>query len=258
MSLIHPSAIIDPTAKLADNVSVGAFSIIGAGVEIGTGTWIGPHVVIDGPTVIGENNKIYQFSSLGGAPQDISYKDEPTRLEIGNDNVIRENCTLSRGTVHGGGVTRFGNENYMMAYAHVAHDCQVGNHVIFANGASLGGHVVIEDRVTLAGFALIHQFVRVGMFSFCGMGCGISKDVPPYLIVAGNPASAHGLNTIGLKRNGISTDSIKGLRAAYKTIYKSGLTLADAVADLKANASDNTEVNYFSDFIANAKRSIVR
>lgn len=258
MTQVHPQAIVDSRASLADNVSIGPFSVIGPEVEIGEGTWVGSHVVINGPTSIGKHNRIYQFSSLGEAPQDIDYRGEQTRLEIGDNNVIRENCSLNRGTPHGGGVTRFGNNNFMMAYAHVAHDCQVGSYTIFANGASLGGHAVIGDYVILSGFALIHQFVNVGAYSFCGMGAGVSKDVPPYIIVSGNPAEAHGLNSTGLKRRGFSADTIKILRDAYRTVYKSGFKLGDAVKELKAQYADNIEVQYFADFIDSAKRSIVR
>jgi UDP-N-acetylglucosamine acyltransferase len=258
MSLIDSRAVIDPAAKIADGVSVGPFSVIGPDVEIGEGSWIGPHVVINGPTRIGKNNKIYQFASIGEAPQDIGYRDEPTQLEIGDDNVIRESCTLSRGTVKGGGLTSVGNNNFLMAYSHVAHDCHVGNHTVFANGASLGGHVEIGDYVILGGFALIHQFVKVGAYSFCGMGCGVSKDVPPYIIISGNPAEAHGLNSIGLKRRGLSDSAIKGLRDAYRIIYKSGLKLTDAVTEVKSRLPDCAEAQNFADFIANAERSIVR
>jgi len=258
MILISPHAIISPSASIADGVSVGPFSIIGDDVEVGEGTWIGPHVVINGPTKIGKHNKIFQFASLGEEPQDIGYKGEPTRLEIGDGNIIRENCTMSRGTEHGGGVTRVGNNNFIMAYSHIAHDCQVGSEVIFANGASLGGHVVIEDYVTLGGFALIHQFVKVGAYSFCGMGSGVNKDVPPYMIVTGNPAEARGLNSVGLKRRGISADSIRALKNAYRDIYTSGMKLTEAVEQLQEQDMKCTEVENFVEFIRNAERSIVR
>jgi len=257
MSGISPQALVDPSAVIADGVSIGAFSIIGEGVEIGAGTWVGPHVVINGPTRIGDNNKIYQFSSIGEAPQDIGYKDEPTRLEIGDNNIIRESVTMSRGTVKGGGVTRVGSNNFFMAYTHIAHDCNVGSHVIFANGASLGGHAVINDYVTLGGFALIHQFVKVGAYSFCGMGSGVNKDVPPYMIVTGNPADARGLNTVGLKRRGFSPETIKALKNAYREVYTSGNKLVDAV-DALLQEEQCPEVETFIEFIKNAERSIVR
>jgi len=258
MKLISDQAIIDDSAILADGVSVGPFSIIGADVEIGEGTWIAPHVVINGPTKIGKNNKIFQFTSLGEEPQDMGYQGEDTRLEIGNNNIIRESCTISRGTVHGGGVTRVGDSNFIMAYSHIAHDCQVGSHVIFANGASLGGHVVIQDYVTLGGFALIHQFVKVGAYSFCGMGSGVNKDVPPYIIVTGNPADARGLNSVGLKRRGIEASAIKELKAAYRDIYNSGKKLIDAVDQIQNQQNNCSEVDNFVNFIHNAERSIVR
>jgi len=258
MSLISEQAVIDDSAKLAEGVSVGPFSIIGAEVEIGEGTWIGPHVVINGPTKIGKNNKIFQFTSLGEEPQDMGYKAEPTRLDIGDNNIIRESCTMSRGTVHGGGVTRVGSDNFIMAYSHIAHDCQVGNHIIFANGASLGGHAVIQDYVTLGGFALIHQFVKVGAYSFCGMGSGVNKDVPPYIIVTGNPADARGLNSVGLKRRGIEATSIKELKNAYRDIYTSGMKLTEAVEQIQTQQGNCVEVNNFVEFIQNAERSIVR
>jgi len=258
MSLISEQAIIDDSASLAEGVSVGPFTIIGADVEIGEGTWIGPHVVINGPTKIGKQNKIFQFTSLGEEPQDIGYKGESTCLEIGDNNIIRESCTMSRGTVHGGGITRVGNNNFIMAYSHIAHDCQVGSHVIFANGAQLGGHAIIQDYVTLGGFALIHQFVKVGAYSFCGMGSGVNKDVPPYIIVTGNPADARGLNSVGLKRRGIEAGAIKELKNAYRDIYTSGMKLTDAIEQIQAQDENCAEVNNFVDFIRNAERSIVR
>jgi len=258
MSLISEHAIIDESASIAEGVAIGPFSIIGADVEIAEGSWIGPHVVINGPTKIGKNNKIFQFTSLGEEPQDIGYKGEPTQLEIGDNNIIRESCTMSRGTVHGGGITRVGDNNFIMAYSHIAHDCQVGSHVIFANGASLGGHVVIQDYVTLGGFALIHQFVKVGAYSFCGMGSGVNKDVPPYIIVTGNPADARGLNSVGLKRRGIETSAIKELKNAYRDIYTSGMKLTEAIEQIQAQDENCAEVNNFVEFIRNAERSIVR
>jgi len=258
MSSISSQSVIDPSAKIAEGVSIGPFSVIGPDVEIDEGTWIGPHVVINGPTKIGKRNKIFQFTSLGEEPQDISYKGEPTRLEIGDDNIIRESCTMSRGTQNGQGVTRVGSHNFIMAYAHIAHDCQVGSHVIFANGASLGGHVVIGDYVTLGGFALIHQFVKVGAYSFCGMGSGVNKDVPPYIIVTGNPADARGLNSVGLKRRGIPADSIRALKNAYRDIYTSGMKLTEAVEQLQEQDKKCPEVENFVEFIRTAERSIVR
>lgn len=256
--MIHPTAIIDPTAIVADDVEIGAYSVIGAGVEIGKSTRIAPHVVIKGPTVIGEENEIYQFASLGDAPQDKKYADEPTRLEIGNRNVIREFATLNRGTEHGGGVTRIGDDNLLMAYTHVAHDCRLGDDIIMANAASLGGHVVLEDQVILGGFAIIHQFCRIGAHAFCGMGSAIAKDVPPYVMVSGNPAKPHGINAVGLKRRGFTTDAIQKIRNAYKTLYRAGLRLDEAIVALQELAVDSPEVEVMSDFLDRSDRSILR
>lgn len=255
--MIHPLAIVDPGAKLGKDVQIGAFSIIGAGVEIGNGTWIGPHVVINGPTRIGIENRIYQFSSLGEAPQHLGYKGEPTWLEIGDRNIIREYCTLNRGSAGGGGVTRLGHDNFIMAYCHLAHDCQVGNRTIFANGTSLAGHVRVEDQVIFGGFTMIHQFCRVGAHAMTGISTVTFKDIPPYLLVAGNTAVPHGLNVRGLKRRNFSEQSIEALRQAYKLVYKSGLRLSEATEQL-AQMSANPEVRHFLDFIKQSERGIVR
>lgn len=255
---IHPTAIIDPSARLGDGVSVGAYSIIGADVEIGANTWIGPHVVIQGPTSIGRDNRIFQFASLGEAPQDKKYRGEPTRLEIGDRNVIREYVTLNRGTPTGGGVTRIGHDGLFMAYVHVAHDCWIGNNAIFSNNASLAGHVHVDDWVILSGFTLVHQFCSIGAHAFTGMGSAISKDVPPYLMVSGNPAEPHGINKEGLKRRGFSPEQIRNLRNAYKVLYRSGLSLEEAKAELAKMAETCPELRSFTDFMDNAKRSIIR
>ena len=255
--MIHPLAIVDPGAKIGKDVQIGAFSIIGAGVEIGNGTWIGPHVVINGPTRIGSENRVYQFSSLGEAPQHLGYKGEPTWLEIGDRNIIREYCTLNRGSAGGGGVTRLGHDNFIMAYCHVAHDCQVGNRTIFANGTSLAGHVQVEDQVIFGGFTMIHQFCRVGAHAMTGISTVTFKDIPPYLLVAGNTAVPHGLNVRGLKRRNFSEQSIEALRQAYKLVYKSGLRLSEATEQL-AQAATNPEVRHFLDFIKQSERGIVR
>jgi UDP-N-acetylglucosamine acyltransferase len=255
--VIHPLAIVDPGAKLGKDVQIGAFSIIGAGVEIGNGTWVGPHVVINGPTRIGSENRIYQFASLGEAPQHLGYKGEPTRLEIGDRNIIREYCTLNRGSVGGGGVTRLGHDNFIMAYCHLAHDCQVGNRTIFANGTSLAGHVRVEDQVIFGGFTMIHQFCRVGAHAMTGISTVTFKDIPPYLLVAGNTAVPHGLNVRGLKRRNFSEQSIEALRQAYKLVYKSGLRLSEATEQL-AQMAANPEVRHFLDFIKQSERGIVR
>ena len=255
--MIHPLAIVDPGAKLGKDVHIGAFSIIGAGVEIGNGTWIGPHVVINGPTRIGNENRIYQFSSLGEVPQHLGYKGEPTWLEIGDRNTIREYCTLNRGSAGGGGITRLGHDNFIMAYCHLAHDCQVGNRTIFANGTSLAGHVTVEDQVIFGGFTMVHQFCRVGAHAMTGISTVTFKDIPPYLLVAGNTAVPHGLNVRGLKRRNFSEQSIEALRQAYKLVYKSGLRLSEATEQL-AQMAANPEVRHFLDFIKQSERGIVR
>jgi len=256
--VIHPQAIVDPGARIGKNVDIGAFTIIGPGVEIGDDSWIGPHVVIYGPTRIGKNNRIYQFCSLGDAPQHLGYQGEPTRLEIGDRNIVREYCTFNRGTVGGGGVTRLGDDNFIMAYCHVAHDCHVGNHTIFANGTSLAGHVTIEDYVIFGGFTMVHQFCRVGAYTMTGISTVTFKDIPPYLLVAGNTAVPHGLNLRGLKRRKFSASAIESLRRAYKILYKSGLRLEEALALLAEDAKDSAEVNHFFQFIKASERGIIR
>lgn len=256
--MIHPQAIVDPGARIGKNVDIGAFTIIGPGVEIGDDSWIGPHVVIYGPTRIGKNNRIYQFCSLGDAPQHLGYQGEPTRLEIGDRNIVREYCTFNRGTVGGGGVTRLGDDNFIMAYCHVAHDCHVGNHTIFANGTSLAGHVTIEDYVIFGGFTMVHQFCRVGAYTMTGISTVTFKDIPPYLLVAGNTAVPHGLNLRGLKRRKFSASAIESLRRAYKILYKSGLRLEEALALLAEDAKDSAEVNHFFQFIKASERGIIR
>ena len=256
--MIHPQAIIDPSAKLADGVTVGAFSIIGENVEIGEGTEVGSHVVINGPTVIGRENKIYSFASIGGDPQDKKYAGEKTRLEIGDRNVIREYCTISRGTIQDTGITRIGNDNWIMAYVHIAHDCQIGSNTIFSNSASLAGHVTIEDYAILGGFTLVHQFCKVGAHCFTAMNSVISKDVLPFTMISGHMAKPHGLNVEGLKRRGFSSESLSQLRKAYKIIYRSGLTLEQATDELKAMANECAEVAQLLEFIEKVTRGIVR
>ena len=256
--MIDSRAIIDPKAELAGDVEIGPYSIIGPDVVIGAGTWIGPHVVIKGPTHIGRDNKIFQFSSLGEMPQDKKYRGEPTRLEIGDRNVIREFCTFNRGTVQGGGVTHIGDDNWIMAYVHLAHDCLIGDNTIFANNASLAGHVVIEDHVILGGFSQVHQFCRLGMHSFTAFGSGIAKDVPPYVTVAGHPAEPHGLNVEGLRRRGFDSETIAQLRRAYKLLYRSNLTLKDAVAQMRALAEETPEVGRMIHFLEQSSRGVLR
>lgn len=258
MSGIDARAIIDPAACLAPDVTVGPFSIIGADVEIGAGTWIGPHAVIQGPTRIGRNNKIFQFASVGDAPQDKKYAGEPTTLEIGDDNVIREFCTISRGTVQDRGTTRIGNNNWIMAYVHIAHDCIVGNNTIFANAASLAGHVTVDDYAILGGFTLVHQFCSIGAHCFTAMNSVISKDVPPYVMVGGHMAEAHGLNIEGLRRRGMTPETLRQLRQAYKVIYRSSLTTEQAIEQLAGMVAGCPEIGPLVEFLKKSQRGIVR
>jgi UDP-N-acetylglucosamine acyltransferase len=256
--MIHQTAIIDPTAKIAPDVEIGAYSIIGAHVEIESGTWVGPHVVINGPTRIGKNNRIHQFASLGEAPQDLKYKGEPTRLEVGDGNTIREYVTFNRGTAEGGGLTRIGNNNLFMAYVHVAHDCRVGNDIVFANSASLAGHVQVEDFAILGGFTLVHQFTRIGGYCMTSMGSAINRDVPPYLIVSGNYAVPIGLNKIGLKRRGFSDEAIRAITNAFKLLVRSRKPRDEVNAEVQPLVDKYPEVKRFVDFINESKRGIVR
>ena len=256
--MIDPRAIVSPQAQLASDVTVGPFSIIGPAVQIGSGTVVGPHAVINGPTVIGVDNRIFQFASIGDAPQDKKYKGEPTRLEIGDRNVFRESCTVNRGTTHDHGVTRIGSDNLFMAYSHVAHDCQVGSKTVFANCASLAGHVEIGDWVTLGGLTAVHQFCKVGAHAFLAGGTIAQRDVPPYVMVAGNPAIPHAVNSEGLKRRGFTEQQIRGIREAYRILYRLDLKLAEALEKLWAMGATQPEVKIFADFVAASTRSIVR
>ena len=255
---IDPRAVIDPSAQLGQNITVGPFSIIGANVEIGENTWIGPHVVINGPTRIGKENRIFQFASIGEIPQDKKYYGENSRLEIGDRNTIREFVTINRGTDDGGGVTSIGSDNWLMAYIHIAHDCIVGNHVTMANAASLAGHVRVDDYAILGGFTLVHQFCAVGSHAFCGMGSAISKDVPPYVMVNGNPAHPHGLNVEGLKRMKKNKDTMQALREAYKVIYRSGHTTKEVASYLSESSESFAEVAEMLSFIQSSQRGILR
>jgi UDP-N-acetylglucosamine acyltransferase len=256
--MIHPSAIVHPGARLAEGVQVGAYSVIGEHVEVGEGSWIGPHVVVEGHTRIGRENRIFQFCSIGSEPQDKKYADEPTLLEIGDRNTIREFCSFSTGTVQDGGVTRIGSDNWIMAYVHVAHDCQVGDHAIFANNATLAGHVEVGDWAILGGFTGVHQFVRVGAHSFCGVGTVLLQDLPPFVTVSGNPAAPHGTNSEGLKRRGFSAEGILAIKRAYKALYRSGLSLDEARQKVAEIAAGAPEAVPFSEFIASSGRGIVR
>ncbi|MES2740854.1 MAG: acyl-ACP--UDP-N-acetylglucosamine O-acyltransferase [Pseudomonadota bacterium] len=262
MGSIHPSAVIDPRAQLDSSVAVGAYSVIGPHVRIGAGTWVGPHVVIEGHTTIGQDNKLFQFSSIGAPPQDKKWAGEPTRLEIGDRNTIREFCTFNTGTVQDAGVTRLGHDNWISAYVHLAHDCQVGSHTIFSNNAQLAGHVQIGDWVIMSGFANVHQFCKIGAHAFVGMSTSLTQDVPPFVLLSGNPAAAHGVNIEGLKRRGFSRVQIDAIRAAYKTIYRSGLTLEQAKAGLLAQEAASPEaapqIGAMRTFLDGASRGIVR
>lgn len=256
--MISKYAIIDPSAKLAEGVSVGPGTVIGADVEIGEHTWIGPHVVIEGPTRIGKHNQIFQFASVGDAPQDTTYQGEPTRLEIGDNNVIREYCMLSRGTVKGGGLTRIGNHNYLMAHAHIGHDCMMGDHNIMVNYSALSGHVIVENHVNIGGYAAIHQFCQVGAYAFIARATYITKDILPYVMIAGHDSAAVGINAVGLRRNGFSSTAIDALRRAYKIIFRKGLTVQEALAELEMMQGDCPEVTRLIDALNGSTRGIVR
>lgn len=255
--MIHKTAIIDSTARIASQVEIGPYSIIGANVEIGEGTKIGPHVVIQGPTKIGKDNQIFQFASLGADSQDKKFRGDRTFLDIGDRNVIREFTTFNRGTAEGA-VTRIGHDNLFMAYVHIAHDCTVGNHTIFANNASLAGHVIVDDFVIMGGFSGVLQSCRVGIHSFASMGSMIDKDVPPFVKVSGYYAEPFGLNTIGMKRRGFAIETMINLRRAYKTIYRKGLTIKDALEHLQEMVITCPEVQLLIDFISQSHRGIVR
>ena len=256
--MIDPAAIIDSHAELADDVSVGAFSVIGADVKIDAGTVIGPHVVIKGPTSIGKNNRIYQFTSIGEDPQDKKYASEVTRLEIGDRNTIREFTSMHRGTQQDNSVTKIGNDNLFMAYTHVAHDCIIGDHVIMANGASLAGHVHLNSHAILGGFTLVHQFTQIGQYSFAAMGSAITQDIPPFIMVGGKPTRPHGINSVGMERNGISAEDIRLIRNAYKIIYKMNLRLEDAIEQMEDLSSDSQQVSDMVSFLRNVRRGILR
>ena len=256
--MIHPTAIVDPGAKIGAHVEIGAYSIIGPQVEIGDRTVIGPHVVINGHTRIGRDNRIFQFCSLGEVPQDKKYAGEATRLEIGDRNTIREFCTFNLGTVQDGGVTRIGDDNWIMAYVHIAHDCHVGNKCTFANNSQLAGHVVVEDWAILGGFTGVHQFCRIGAHVMTAVSTVILQDVPPYLMAAGNTAQPYGINVEGLKRRGFNAEAITSLKRAYRTLYKSGLLLEEAKIKLAEDAKTQPDVQLLVDFLAVSKRGIIR
>lgn len=262
MAAIHATAIVDRGAELAPDVEVGPYSIIGPKVRIGGGTVVAAHVVIDGRTTIGRNNRFFPFCSIGGSPQDKKYGGEDTELVIGDGNTIRECCTISLGTAQGGGITRIGSDNWIMAYAHIAHDCQLGDHIILANNATLAGHVTLGDWAIMGGMSAIHQFCAMGAHAMAGGGSIILRDLPPYVICSGNPAEPHGINTEGLKRRGFSAESVNALRRAYRTLYKEGLTAAEAIEALGAAAAEDSEsgraVAALRDFVQQSQRGIVR
>ena len=256
--MIDARAIVSAEAELAANVCIGPFSIIGPQVRIGPRTVVGPHVVINGPTTIGADNRFFQFASIGDAPQDRKYQGEPTRLTIGDRNVFRESCTVNRGTTHDKGVTLIGSDNLFMAYAHVAHDCVVGNNTVFANCAALGGHVEIGDWAILGGLTAVHQFTKIGAHAFLAGGAIVTRDVPPYVMVAGNPAAPHAVNSEGLKRRGFTEEQVRNIRDAYRIVYRSDLKLAEALARLAPQADGRPEIRAFVDFIHASTRSLAR
>ncbi len=257
--MIHPTAVIDPKAELGEGVEVGPYTVIEREVIIGQGTKIGPHVVIRQGTRMGKANQVFQFSSIGEAPQAVAYKGEPTLLEIGDQNIIREFVTLHRGSVKGGGKTALGNENFIMAYSHIAHDCQVGNQVVMANGATLGGHILIEDHAIIGGLAAVHQFCRIGAHAIISGLTGVSQDVPPYMIAAGSRARLYGLNTVGLKRHKFSEETLRALKKAYRIIFRSGLTLEKAMKRVgEDEISRFPEIQHLLQFIGHSKRGISR
>lgn len=255
---IHPTAVVDPAARLAAGVGIGPYSVIGADVEIGAGTVLGPHVVIQGPTRIGKNNRFVGTASIGGAPQDKKYAGEPTTLEIGDGNTIFEYVTLNRGTAQDKGATRIGNGNWLMAYVHIAHDCILGDNIIMANNATLAGHVDIEDWAILGGFTKVHQFCRIGAHSFTGMNVDVTRDVPPYVMVSGAPVKPHGINTEGLKRRAFSPDQIRNIKNAYRILYRSDLRLEEAVQQLRILGESQPEVALMARFLEKSERSITR
>lgn len=256
--MIHPSAIVSDGAKIADGAEIGPFSIVDDGVEIGAGTKIESHVVIRGPTLIGRENHIYPFSSIGDVPQDKKYAGESTRLEIGDRNTIRESCTISRGTVQDEGITRLGDDNWIMAYVHIAHDCQVGNNTIFANNVTLAGHVHVGDWAILAGFAGAQQFCKIGAHSFLGAYSGTNRDIPAYAMIAGVPSEPRGINSEGLRRRNFSTEQIRNIKNAYRIVYRQGLKLQEAIAEIEHLVPDQPELGIFLESLKATGRGLIR
>ena len=258
MAKIHPTAVVHPEARLHETAEIGPFAVIGAKVKIGAGTSVGPHAVIEGDTTIGARNKVFQFASVGAVPQDLKYAGEPTRLEIGDENQIREFTTLHIGTAGGGGVTRIGHRNLFMAYSHVAHDCQVGNGCVLANSVALAGHVEVGNHVILGGLSAVHQFTRIGDHAFIAGGSMVAMDVPPYCTAQGDRAELVGLNTVGLSRHGYSEDQLARVKTAYKILFRSKLGLNEALAKVRAEYGTQPEIELLLDFVANSKRGITR
>jgi UDP-N-acetylglucosamine acyltransferase len=256
--MIHATAIVDPSARIGANVAIGAYSVIGGGVEIGPGSRVDTHALVQGPTRIGKNNQIGAYASIGGNPQDKKYHGERSRLEIGDDNTFHEFVTINRGTGEGGGATRIGDDNWIMAYVHVAHDCHIGSHTIFANNATLAGHVEVGDHVVLGGFAGVHQFCKIGAHAFAAMFSAINRDVPPFIYVAGQFAVPRGVNAEGLKRRGFDVERIAAIKRAYRTLYMSHKTLQEAREALAEQAHASEDVRAFRDFIDRSERSLVR
>ena len=258
MATVHPTAIVDPAAELAPTASVGPYAVIGAGVRIGDGTTIGAHCTIEGPTTLGRDNRVFPHAALGGAPQDMKYRGEPTQLHIGDRNTIREFCTFNRGTAQDVGITRIGDDNWIMAYVHIAHDCIVGNQTIFANNATLAGHAEVGDWAILGGFAGVHQFCKIGAHAFIGMGSLINADVPPFVMVADRYAEPRGINAEGLKRRGFDATRIAAIKRAYRALYMSGRPLAEAKVDLAEGARDSDDVRAMLEFIEASQRGLLR
>ncbi len=255
---IHPTAIIEPGAQLGEGVSIGPYSIVGANVVLGDNTKVESHVVLNGHTELGRNNHIYPYAAIGGAPQSIAYKGEPTRVVIGDNNIFRENVTVNRGTQADEGITSIGSDNFFMAYTHIAHDCRLESNIVFANSASLAGHCRVGNYVVLAGYTLVHQFCRVGDHCFTGVNSVCIQDVPPFTLVAGNRAITHGINVRGLRRRGFSSDDILALKRAYKIIYRSGLTMTQALAHIEEKAWESEHVKFLVEFIRASKRGVIR
>ncbi len=256
--MIHETAIVHPGAELAADIEIGPYTIVGEGVELGSGCRIGPHVVLQGPMRMGPDNRVFQFCSIGEAPQDLKYAGEPTRLEVGSGNTFREYTTVNRGTVEGGGVTVIGNANLFMGYTHIAHDCRIGNNVVFSNAAQIAGHVEIGDYAILGGFTNVHQFTRIGEHCFTGMATVIARDVPPFVIVAGNQARAYGINKIGLRRRGFDEPTIKALYQAFKALVHRRGPRETAARELQPLCEQYPEVRRFTDFVVDSKRGVVR